>query len=281
MSPSEPKSQIFNTGLRALRRQRAKRRIEQGRGEGFLLTYTGQIAAEKITDINRRFEHAVIIGLPTFRRALLENLPGEKQPIQCHECDDWPEELPQEVDLVVSGLVLQSINDIPGLMRSARESLRPDGLFLSALLGGESLLGLRRACFSADQQNFEGVLPRVAPMIDLQQAAGLLGAGGLALPVVDKDVCSVTYKSLDTLIQDLRDLGETNNLSTMSGRFAGRFYLDDLMRFYPERDLSGKFICPFEIIWMTGWKPHSSQRKPLRPGSAKVHLADAVNRLKL
>lgn len=288
MSPSEPRAQIFNPQRRSARRLRAARRVArgkssrkgEGKGEGFLLAYCARLAADRLLDISRQFEKAVIIGLPEFRAVFLAELPNERRPIKVIEFDDWPQSLPQNCDLVLSGLVLQSLDAVPQCMAQARRALRPDGLFLSAILGGESLLGLKRACFAVDQERFGGILPRVAPMIDLQQAAGLLGAGGLALPVVDRDVCTVNYKSFGTLIDDLRDIGETSHLAAMPKSFAGKGFAAELASHYPDMDAKGRFICPYEIIWMTGWAPHKSQQKPLKPGSAKMRLGDALKNLK-
>ena len=284
MSPSQPKAQIFNPQRRAAHRLRAARRVERGkkagRNEGFLLTYCARLAADRLLDIRRQFEKAVIIGLPEFRTMFLAELPNERRPVEVIEFDDWPDTFPQNCDLVLSGLVLQSLDAVPQCMRQARQALRPDGLFLSAILGGESLLGLKRACFAADQARFGGILPRVAPMIDLQQAAGLLGSAGLALPVVDRDVCTVNYKSLGTLIDDLRDIGETSHLTALPRSFAGKGFAAALSAHYPDIDERGRFICPYEIIWMTGWVPHKSQQKPLKPGSAKMRLGDALKNIK-
>ncbi len=279
MSPTEPKAQIFNERRRAFHRARAKLRVERGKGDGFLLSYCGKIAAEKLQDINRNFERAVIIGLPVFRKACLDYLPKTKLPKEIFEFDDWPEELPADCHLIVSGLVLQSVNAVPDAMRMAGKALLPDGLFLSALLGGESLLSLKRACYAVDQDMRGGMLARVAPMIDLQQAAQLLSLAGLALPVTDKDICSIQYKSLKTLVDDLRDIGETNSLNAMSRNYAGRDYLRLLGESYPDKGPQGRFLCSYEIIWMTGWRPHASQQKPLKPGSAQIHLSDALSRL--
>lgn len=279
MSPSEPKAQIFNMELRALRRARAKKRVDNGKGDGFLLKFCGEIAAEKILDINREFKRAVIIGLPVFRRAFLAGLSAEKTPTEVIEFDDWPEQMPDDCHFVISGLVLQSLNDVPEAIIAASRALRPDGLFLAAILGGESLLFLRRACFAVDQSRMGGIVPRIAPMIDLQQAAGLLGLGGLALPVTDKDIFTVHYKSLETLVRDLRDIGEANCLTSLSEQYLGRTYLRELAENYQQRDVDGRFLCPYEILWMTGWKPHVSQQKSLKPGSAKMHLSDALKNL--
>ena len=270
--------QIFNTELRRLRRERAKRR----RRQSFLLQRCGEDAAERINDINRQFEQAVIIGLPGFTQSLLENLSPGKQPKSVTTFDDWPDSWPEDMqpDLIICGLVLQSLNNLPSLIKEARHRLVPDGLFISCLLGGESLLGLRRACFAVDQAKYGGIIPRVAPMIDLQQMAGLLGAAGLALPVTDRDPCRVSYRDLKTLISDLRDIGETNSLQSYEPRYEGRRFLAQLAKNYSGINSKGKYEVLFDIIWATGWSPHKDQQKPLKPGSAKVKMSEALKQIR-
>ena len=268
--------QMFNPALRRVRRERAARR----KNNGFLLRRCGEDAADRLIDINRQFEQAVIIGLPIFVKNFLSNLPPEKRPKKISVYDDWPKTDFNEIgaDLIISGLVLQSLNEVPRAIKSARESLVPDGLFLSCILGGESLLGLRRACFGADQEKYGGIIPRIAPMIDVQQAAGLLQ--GFALPVIDRDACRVKYKVLKTLVEDLRDIGETNSLLAYTPQFEGRKFLEAISKNYTERNLEGKYEVLFDIIWMTGWVPHKSQQKPLKPGSAKTKLSDALKNIR-
>lgn len=280
MAQPDTAAQIFNHELRAKRRDRALRRFARGKADGFLLRQAAQIAAEKLMDVNRDFGRVALIGFPLFGEVLKNMLPPEKLGDKIDEFSDWPDALGQEYDLILSGLVLQSRNDIPQLMIHARQALRPDGLFLSVLLGGESLLGLRRACFAADQARFGGILPRIAPMIDLQQAGGLLSMAGLAQPVVDRDRIKTNYRSLKTLVDDLRDIGETNALMTTKHKYFGNGFLRYLETQYTEKTEDGKFKSDFELIWMTGWAPHESQQKPLKPGSAKMGLNEALRNIR-
>jgi len=285
MAQTKATPQIFNHDRRALRRARAVRRFFTGKGEGFLLKQVGVMAAEKLMDVNRRFETGVVIGLPAFKDQFLDQLPLAKHPKKLISYDHWPQTLPEGCDLILSGLVLQSRNDIPALIMAARRALKPDGLFLASIVGGESLLGLRRACFGADQDRFGGAIPRVAPMINLQQAGGLLAVAGLAQPVIDRDVIKTSYRCLHRLADDLRDIGETNCLAaagqTLAGkRFSGRDFLSRIEAHYADRNETGAMISDFEILWMTGWAPHESQQKPLRPGSAKIPLSEALKKIR-
>lgn len=273
-------TQIFNHDLRALRRARAICRYQTGKNEAFLARRAGEMAADRVLDVNRQFERAALIGLPAFVAGFLENLPEDKTPLQSDHFDDWPDGLKEGYDLVLSGLVLQSRNDVPQLITSARKALRPDGFFLSVFLGGESLLELRRACFAFDQAHFGGVLPRIAPMIALQQAGGLLSMAGLAQPVIDRDLVNVNYGSLRTLAGDLRDIGESNCLTAARWTYGGRDFLDQLEASYLDRTQANKFRVLFDLIWMSGWAPHPSQQKPLKPGSAKTRLSDALKTIR-
>lgn len=280
MDQADTSAQIFNHPLRTLRRKRAINRIESGKSEGFLLKHTAVFGAEKLLDVNRQFENAAIIGLPPFTQTLLENLPKNKLSQSIEQHDHWPEVFSETYDLIISGLVLQSRNDILLLMSQARAALRPDGLFLASLLGGQSLLGLRRACFAMDQEKFGGIIARIAPMIDLQQAGGLLSAAGLAQPVVDRDKINLSYKALRTMVNDLRDIGETNSLSTGSSVYSGKDFLARLENSYASKTKDGGFKGDFEVIWLTGWAPHESQQKPLKPGSANTSLASALRKIR-
>ena len=286
MREKTPIPQIFNPALREIRRDRAKRRAKRqglrGTSGSFLLGRCGRDAAERINDINRRFDRAIIIGLPPFVESFQQNLQPEKQPLNVTCFDDWPEGLAKEgqPDLIISGLVLQSRNDIQELIGRAQKALMPDGLFISALLGGESLLNLRRACFAVDQNRYGGIVPRVAPMIDISQMAGLLGAAGFALPVIDRDPCRVSYQNLGTLFEDLRDIGETSHLMSYTPRYEGKNFSAQLSGQYREITGAEKFEELFDIIWATGWKPHDSQQKPLKPGSAKTRLSDALKTIR-
>lgn len=281
MDSKRQTAQIFNHDLRALRRARAIRRYESGKSDAFIARRVGELAAERLQDINRRFNQIALIGLPAFIDGFLESVSEDKRPSKINRFEDWPSEFEKEYDLIISGLVLQSRNDVPQLIIAARKALKPDGFFLSVILGGESLLGLRRACFALDQITHGGVLPRVAPMIDLQQAGGLLSMAGLAQPVIDRDYLKVNYKTLRTLIEDLRDMGETNCLSAANTTsYVGRGFLNQMEAHYLDTTSDGKFATLFDLIWMSGWAPHASQQKPLKPGSAKTRLSDALKTIR-
>ena len=182
------------------------------------------------------------------------------------------------LDLVVSGLALQWVNDLPGTLVQIRRALKPDGLFLAAMLGGESLRELRQSFLDAEAEITGGASPRVAPMIELRDMGALLQRAGFALPVSDNDPLTVRYSDPLRLASDLRDMGWANALHARARTPLRRDVLARAMALYRERasDGDGKVRARFDIVYASGWAPHESQQKPLRPGSAKMRLADAL-----
>ncbi len=182
------------------------------------------------------------------------------------------------LDLVVSGLSLQAVNDLPGVLVQVRRALKPDGLFLAALLGGDTLAELRQSFAVAESELESGVSPRVAPFADLRDMGALLQRAGFALPVTDVDRITVRYATPLRLLRDLRRMGAANPLVERRRAPLRRATLARAMAVYAERfaEPDGKVRATFDIIWLSGWSPHQSQQKPLRPGSAKTRLADAL-----
>ena len=185
---------------------------------------------------------------------------------------------PESTDLIVSALALHTVNDLPGTLAQIRRALRPDGLFLACLPGGQTLHELRHAFASAEAELTGGASPRVAPFADLRDLGGLLQRAGLALPVTDTDVVTVRYASMFALMADLRAMGATSSLVQRSRRPLRRDVLMRAAAIYGEKfaDGDGRVRATFELIWLSGWAPHESQQKPLRPGSAKMRLAEAL-----
>ena len=182
------------------------------------------------------------------------------------------------LDLVVSALALQFVNDLPGTLIQIRRALKPDGLLLAALIGGDSLTELREAFAQAESEVEGGVSPRVAPFADVRELGGLLQRAGLALPVVDSDRLTVRYKSVFDLMRDLRRMGATNMLTERRRTPLRRATLQRMADIYAQRfsDADRRVRATFEIAWLSGWAPHESQQKPLKPGSAVQRLADAL-----
>ena len=182
------------------------------------------------------------------------------------------------LDLVVSSLALHWVNDLPGTLIQIRRALKPDGLFMAAIFGGQTLTELRQCLIEAESELSGGAGLRIAPFADAYDVAGLLQRAGFALPVADVDRVTVRYDHPLKLIQDLRRMGETNALADRQGRPLTRTVLARAMGLYQDRfsDPDGKVRATFDILTMTGWAPHPDQQQPLKPGSAKMRLADAL-----
>jgi SAM-dependent methyltransferase len=254
---------------------------------------------ERLATILRRFERALDLGTPTpeLRRVLAESgkvgtifsahpLAGHAGRATGTDAATFAVAADEEalpfadgsLDLVVSALVLQFVNDLPGTLIQVRRALRPDGLLLAALLGGETLTELRQAFTVAESEIEGGVSPRVAPFADLRDLGGLLQRAGFALPVTDVDRLIVRYASVAALMNDLRRMGATNPLAGRRRETLRRTTLTRMTEIYRERfaDPDGRIRATFEIIWLSGWVPDASQQQPLRPGTARTRLADAL-----
>lgn len=185
---------------------------------------------------------------------------------------------PGSLDLVVSALALQFANDLPGVLAQVRRALKPDGLLLAALTGGDTLTELRQAFAEAEAEIEGGVSPHVAPAADLRDLGALLQRAGFALPVTDVDRVVVRYDHAFALMQDLRRMGATNVLIERRRTPLRRATLTRMAQIYADRfsDPDGRIRATFEIVWLSGWSPHESQQQPLKPGSAKVSLEEAI-----
>src|ERR1700719_680315 len=182
------------------------------------------------------------------------------------------------LDLVVSGLSLQAVNDLPGVLVQIRRALKPDGLFVAALLGGDTLAELRQSFATAESELDGGASPRVAPFPDLRDMGTLLQRAGFAMPVADEDRITVRYATPFALLRDLRRMGATNPLVERRRVPLRRATLMRAMEVYAARFAAsdGRVRASFDVIWLSGWSPHHTQQRPLRPGSATTRLADAL-----
>ncbi len=266
---------IFDRNLLRLRQRRAR-----ALGPAtFLIDRVAAELGERLAVVLRRFERAADLGTPTdaLRRVLLAS--GKVGAVADVIADE--EALPfanDSLDLVVSALALQFVNDLPGTLIQIRRALKPDGLLLAALIGGDSLIELREVFAQAESEMEGGVSPRVAPFADLRELGALLQRAGFALPVVDSDRLTVRYKTALDLMRDLRRMGATNVLTERRRAPLKRRTLFRMAEIYAERfsDADGRLRATFEIAWLSGWAPHESQQKPLKPGSASARLADAL-----
>jgi len=277
---------------RALLRRRLRRAAAIGPAT-FLLDRVADDLADRLAAVLRRFDLAVDLGTPGGAvRAALSRLGSigtivktEAVPPSAAQADKFivadEEALPfcdGTLDLVVSALVLQFVNDLPGALAQIRRALKPDGLFLAALLGGETLTELRQSFAAAESAVEGGVSPRVAPFADLRELGALLQRAGFALPVTDIDRLTVRYASAFDLMRDLRRMGATNALTARRRTPLRRSTLLRMAEIYAQRfaDADGRVRATFEIVWLSGWAPHPGQQRPLKPGTAKARLADAL-----
>lgn len=185
---------------------------------------------------------------------------------------------PRSFDLVASAMTLHWVNDLPGTLIQIARILKPDGLFLGAMLGGATLWQLRQALAAAESEIEGGLSPRISPFADLRDAAGLLQRAGFALPVADSETIDVEYESALALMRDLRAMGESNLVAGRRRGMTGRAVLLRAAELYAERFArpGGRVIASFEVLFLHGWSPHASQPKALKPGSAAQRLADAL-----
>ena len=190
---------------------------------------------------------------------------------------------PGSLDLAVSLLALQTVNDLPGTLIQLRRALRADGLFLGCLLGGATLTELRQSFTQAESEVEGGISPRVAPFAAVREAGALLQRAGFALPVADTDTLTVRYADPFGLLRDLRAMGMTNVLVERRRTPLRRATLLRMAEIYAERfsDPDGRVRATFEVLWLSGWVPHETQQKPLRPGTAQTRLADALGTIEL
>ena len=268
-------SVIFDKALLEARRQRA---LKQG-AETFLLDRVAADIGERLSAVLRNFERAVDVGTPgdAVRRALVAS--GKVTAVEAVPFRDEIVSAPAgTLDLAVSALALQFVNDLPGALVQIRRVLKPDGLFLAALIGGDTLSELRQSFAAAESEIEGGISPRVAPFADIRDIGALLQRAGFALPVVDSDRVTVRYDTVFALMHDLRRMGATNALTERRRRPLKRATLFKMAEIYRQRfaDADGRLRATFEVIWLSGWAPHESQQQPLKPGSARTRLADAL-----
>jgi len=264
---------LFDRALLCARLARARK---QG-GVTFLLDRVTEDLADRLAAVRRDFADVADIWSPG------DVLPpaGRFKSVARFAPDSGSEVLPlqpESLDLAVSALAFQFVNDLPGVLAQIRRALKPDGLLLAAMVGGDTLTELRQSFAAAEAECEGGVSPRVAPFADLRDIGALLQRAGLALPVTDVDRVVVRYDSAFALMADLRRMGATNILIERRRTPTRRATMLRMAQIYGERfaDPDGRIRATFDVIWLSGWAPHESQPKPLQPGSAKASLEAAV-----
>ncbi len=287
---------VFDRAVLRRRRERAARRWDR---QAFLKREIASRLVERLADVRRTFPLALDLGCHGDEIARdIDRAPGRSKNVgQLVRCDlAWgfarhargpalvadEEALPfaaASFDLVLSAMDLHWVNDLPGTLIQIGRILKPDGLFLGAMLGGATLWQLRQALGAAESEIEGGLSPRVSPFADLRDAAGLLQRAGLALPVADSETIEVEYDDALSLMRELGAMGEANLVRGRRSGLARRATLLRAAEIYAERFAapSGRIAAGFEVLFLHGWAPHPSQPKPLEPGSAARRLADALD----
>ena len=289
MPTGEPENSAIIFDRIAVRRQR-KRASTVFAEHDFLFREVAARLADRLTDIRRKFGLAIDLG--TRGRHLNRLLAGNPSIETIVEMGLTPgageasfigdeEALPIAsicADLIISNLVLHWTNDLPGTLIQCRQTLKPDGLFMAAILGGQTLAELRQVMTVVEAEISGGVSPRVSPFAELADVASLLQRAGFNLPVADTDTITVTYSDVFALMRDLRGMGETNAVLARPRNFAKRQLFFSVAERYAKLfgDSEGRIPASFQILYLTGWAPDVSQQQPLKPGSASASLADAL-----
>jgi SAM-dependent methyltransferase len=290
LPPTDP-VRIFDRELLAERRRRVAGAAAR---HDFLLARVADELADRLSIVQRRFPLAVNVGAHhglLSRR--IRGVAGVERIVDVETTAQLltdavdmrvvadEEALPfadASIDLFVSALTLQLVNDLPGTLVQMRRALRPDGLLLAALLGGATLHELREAWLTAEAEFSGGASPRVAPFADVRDLGGLLQRAGFALPVVDSETVTVTYADPLSLMREIKAMGTSNMLVARRRQPVTRGLVLRAAEIYADRfgAADGRVPATFEIITLTAWAPDESQPKPLRPGSAQTRLADAL-----
>jgi Methylase involved in ubiquinone/menaquinone biosynthesis len=282
---------------RSLLRKRRDRAAPHFAAHDFLVREVAERLADRLTDVTRQFPLALDLGCHTGEMAdTLAGRGGVETLVQCdlspamaaraaangHPTlaadEEWLPFADSSFDMVVSCLSLHWVNDLPGTLLQIRRVLKPDGLFLGAMLGGETLKELRRSLAEAEIAEEGGLSPRVSPFADVRDLGGLLQRAGFALPVVDADTVSVAYGDPMRLLADLRGMGEANAVAEQRKTLTRRATLLRALQHYQQSFAGpdGRIATSFQVLTMTAWTPHPSQQQPLAPGAAQASLAQVL-----
>jgi SAM-dependent methyltransferase len=283
---------LIDPDLVVQRRKRAARRFDPK--SAFLLDIVAEELAFRLSGMERHFERAAELfggtgavaraAMATGKIDTLERIDAIAATQADHlapSLEDVPLE-PESLNLVLAPLFLHMVNDAPGSLIRMRRALKPDGLLLAALPGAGTLAELGDVLLETEQRLYGGASPRVVPFGEVRAVGGLLQRAGFNLPVADVENYTVRYDSLFGLMADLRALGQANPLTDRSRRPVSRAFFLEAAKLYGERyaDPDGRIRATFSIIYLSGWAPHENQQKPLKPGSAKMRLADALKGMK-
>jgi len=262
---------LFDRKLLELRKRRTRASAR------FLMKRAEEELAERLLAVSRTFERTLVVG-ESNTQFVEKKMLGRVDRTQVDFYTEVARAPDAPYDLAISLLEMQWFNDLPGVLAQIKRLLKPDGLLLAAMIGGDSLTELRESLAAAETELEGGISPRVLPFVEVRTLGGLLQRAGFALPVTDVDRVTVRYANALELMRDLRSMGAANILLERSRKPLRRATLFRAVEIYRERfaDADGRVRATFEILWLSGWAPHESQQQPLRPGSAKARLADAL-----
>jgi SAM-dependent methyltransferase len=256
-------------------------RQKKASGTEILQNHISAELDERISLIMRRLPQALIIAQPS--HVLINTLKSSQKfdaITEVHPSLDDNLNLPdQTYDCIISLMDLHCVNDVPGHLAQLSRSLKADGLLVVAFFAGDTLHELRQSWLHAELETTGGVSPRVAPMIGVRELGGLMQRAGLALPVADMEKTTVRYADVFALMKEIKAFGFANPLLGRSTKFVPKRFLTKMAEHYHSNfaDDDGRILATLEIAWALAWKPHESQQKPLKPGSATARLADALN----
>ncbi|QKV20741.1 methyltransferase domain-containing protein [Oricola thermophila] len=247
-------------------------------GADFLFRATADDLALRLSAVTRKFERGILFVPDSVPDSILPEIAGLERWRDPGAGDEVLGLEPESLDLAISLLTLHETNDTPGVLAQIRRALKPDGLFLACVPGGATLAELRDSLLAAEVELTGAANARVLPFMDVRDAGGLLQRAGFALPVADTERLTVRYDTMFDLMRDLRSMGATNTLASRSRRFASPRLFQMAAQHYAgnHADADGRIRATFELLWMSGWAPHESQQKPLKPGSATKRLADFI-----
>lgn len=280
---------------RKLLRRRRNRAATGLAGFEFLMAEVAERLVDRLADVRRAFPLAIDLGCHTGQVGrVLAGRGGIETLIQVDLGENMtrraggPSVVADEeaipfaagsLDAVLSSLSLHWVNDLPGALVQIRRALKPDGMFLAAMLGTGTLAELQQALSEAEIAEEGGLSPRVSPFADVRDLGDLLGRAGFTLPVADTETITVSYADPLRLMADLRGMGESNVVVDRRRTPLRRATLMAAAQRY--RDLfggpDGRMPATFQVVFLTGWAPHADQPQPLRPGSAIKRMSEALD----
>lgn len=275
--------QIFD---RALYRQHRQRYAKTFSSHHFLHLIAQTCVIERLDAIDREFSNSLIIGAannefsnhPRLKHCIYGDFAAQRLPSSNEHCivmdEEWLPFQPNSLDAIIAILTIHHTNDVVGVLLQMQRALKPDGLLLVVTSGARSLIELRSAFAQAELVVNGGISPRISPFMEVRDAGALLQRAGFALPVADSEVFNLTYTTINTLYRELLESGEGNILNHRIKEFSSRKMFERVASYYQTHfsDVEGRLQCSAELLFLTGWKPHSSQQLPLARGSGQINL---------